>query len=202
MKKLVLVVLLVLGLSLIPMATNAASTAYIDVTAQGSELDITVRKISDNATLWAAGTVDPSDNVFTAINWGEIINNSSAAITVTVHGNEMVDLATGAGTTWLLSATGAAGAGTIGMWLGVDDAGDTYDTVIKDYDNAPYTTILFDAEDSLASAASWDFGLDLLAPTSLVGNEAMIMTDLDGGAVGHAVIDAGNGLCFTAAWHP
>jgi hypothetical protein len=198
MKKLVfVVVLVVLVMALFPSLAGAASTAYIDVTATGSDLDITVRKVSDNATIWAIGAIHASDTDNTAINWGEIVNNTSQAINVSINGNEMVTLTTGPGTTWTMAADNTTpGAGTFVMKLGVDDADDTFDMVIGDYDWTPYTKILFDAVDALGASATWNFGLKFWAPTSLIGNDAMIMTDLD--ASEWNVVDSTNGLCFIA----
>lgn len=193
---LALVVSLVVTL-FVPLSVFAGSTAYIDVTATGSELDITVRKVSDNATLWEAGTLSASATAETAIDWGEIINNSTQEVYVTVHGNEMVVISTGAAA-WTLSATATPGDGVFGMKLGVDDDDDTFDVIIKDYDDNPYENVVLNSDNTLSAAATWNFGVKFWSPTASVGNDALVMTDLD--ASEHAVSDSTNGLCFTASF--
>jgi hypothetical protein len=170
----VLLAVIIIGawLMALPGIAGAASTLYIDITATGSEVTITC-----NDTIWAIGVVSAGDNVSTAIGYFKLSNTTSEAVNVTIHGNEMVDVATGAAENWTMSATGTPGANTFGMRAGVDDADDDWDTLIKDHDSGGFSTLAFDADDSLAAADDWDFGFNFLPPSSSVGNSAMVMSD-------------------------
>lgn len=182
-----LLVVLVVGMLALPVVVGAASTLYIDITATGSELDI-----SDNVAAWDVGVVSANDNKTTAITWGSITNNTSTEVTIRVYGNDMKDAATGSAKTWTLAT--AIDAATFAMKVGLDDDDDTFDIVVKKYGDTPYNTLVFNADATLDADDSWDYGLNFLAPSSSVGNEAMIMCDV----AGSETDDADNGLVFVA----
>lgn len=188
MKRIAVVTILALMLVLaMPLVSLGASTLYIDITATGSELDI-----SDNVAAWDVGVVSANDNKTTAITWGSITNNTSTEVTIRVYGNDMKDAATGSAKTWTLAT--AIDAATFAMKVGLDDDDDTFDIVVKKYGDTPYNTLLFNADATLDADDSWDYGLNFLAPSSSVGNEAMIMCDV----AGSETDDADNGLVFVA----
>jgi hypothetical protein len=191
MKRIAVITILALMLVLAMPLVAAASTCYIDITATGSEIDITC-----NCTVWAIGTVGASENISTSQTYCYVLNETSQPVTITVHGNEMVDVATGAGTTWTMSATGTPGAATFGLRIGVDDTGNYWDVLIKDFADNPYNTMKYDADTTLGASDNWSFGFNFLSPTSGVGNEAMVMSD-DGGT-DHAQGDADNGVVLIA----
>jgi hypothetical protein len=144
-----------------PFLASAATSVNIAITATGSEINITC-----NQTSWDAGTLSASETNETAINWGQVENDGgSEAVDISIHGHDM----TGGVVTWTLADDGNAGAATIGMKAGLDDADDLFDIVIKK--TAAFNLLV----DELATDATADFGLKLWAPTSGVGNEAMTM---------------------------
>ena len=184
----VLLTLAMLCVSLfVPTLVSAASTLYIDITATGSELDI-----SDNVSLWAIGVVSASENKTTGVTWGQITNNTSEDVMIRVYGNDMKDAATGSAKTWTLAA--AIDAATFAMNVGLDDDDDTYDIAVKKYGDTPYNVLVLNSDNTLAPASTWDYGLNFLAPSSSVGNEAMIMCDIGGDYTD----DSDNGLVFVA----
>lgn len=188
----VLLAVLLIGawLLALPGVAGAASTLYIDITATGSEITITC-----NCTAWAVGTVSASENVSTVLTYCNVTNTTSEAVEITAHGNEMEDAATGAAKTWVLNSTGAPGAAAIGMFIGVDDTNDDWETTIREHDDGSFDKLDNDGDTTLAASDYWNFGFDFLAPTSSVGNEAMIMCD----DAGSHTDDADNGVTLIAS---
>lgn len=164
-----------------------AAKLYIDITATGSELDI-----SDNVSAWDVGTVSANDEVSTSITWGRITNNTSEEVSIRVYGNDMKDAATGTTKTWTLATS--IGAATFAMKVGLDDDDDTFDITVRRCGYTPYNMLSYNADTTLDSEGTWDYGLKFLAPSSSVGNEAMIMCDISGDHTD----DSDNGLVFAA----
>ena len=197
MKKLIAVgiILGALAVMLCPSIAGAASVAYIDITATGSEINITC-----NETLWAVGTVnDAFTTENTGFTWGRITNDTSEEVHLTVNGNEMVDIATGAGVVWDLDGDGSPAAGDFSMQVGINDSAPAYDYDIEDFADAPFLFLVYDADDTLdGGGATWDFGLKFDSGGNPgLGNEAMVMSNAAG--TSHAVLDADNGLVITAS---
>jgi hypothetical protein len=181
---------MVLTTLLMPAASLGASTLYIDITATGAEVTI-----SCNCTAWAVGTVIANDDILTSYSYCNVTNSTSQAVEITIHGNEMKDAATGAVKTWTLDSTATAGAATIGMKAGVNDTTDNMQTIIREHDDGSFAKLTFDTDTTLAASDSWLFGMEFLAPTSSLGNEAMIMCD----DAGSHTNDADNGVTLIAA---
>lgn len=188
----VLLAILIIGAWLLafPGVGSAASTLYIDITAQGSEVTITC-----NCTSWSVGTVHNNDNVATNLSYCNVTNTTSEAVEITAHGNEMKDAATGAAETWTLASTGTPGANAFAMFIGVNDTNDDWETTVREHDDGSFDKLDNDADTTLAASDYWNFGFDFLAPTSSTGNEAMIMCD----DAGSETNDTDNGLTLIAA---
>jgi len=191
------IVFSLLGILLLPLTAGAASTLYIDITAQGSELTISfpLGAATDN---WAVGTVEANDNVTTPFDVFCVQNDTSEAVEITIHGNEMEDAATGLAETWTLSSTGVQGANAFAMWCGINDTTDNWPIIIREHDDGSFVKLKYDEDTSLAASDNWYFGLTFVAPASSVGNEAMIMCD----DAGSETDDADNGLTLIAAVAP
>lgn len=188
MKKVIFLsgLVLLMLMPLIPVSALAASTLYIDITATGCEVDITCTQTS-----WSVGIVEANDEVSTAINWGRLTNNTSVAVSIRIYGNDMKDVATGT-RTWTLGTS--VGAAQFAMNIGVDDDDDTFDVAIKKYGDTPYNMLKYNTSTALNPGSYWDFGLQFLAPSSNLGNDAMIMCDINGDRTN----DADNGLALVA----
>jgi hypothetical protein len=159
MKKLVcLVVVLAICLVMaMPLIAGAATFVQIGITATGSDISVTC-----NVTDWAVGTVHASDNISTTDNvWGNIVNATSEAVDISVHGHDMAN----GGTTWTLTDTGTGGAGAFSMWVLPD--GDAPVRVVK-----TGTTAWLD---ELGAGSNHSFGLNFMAPTATLGNLLMTM---------------------------
>ena len=160
------------GIGFVALSTQsvgASSSCNIDITATGSEVNI-----SCNVTLWAIGTVRASatENTTPGYEWGAVSNLGSEAVNVTVYGNDME----GGAVTWTLSSN-SAGAAQFLMYVNTG-AGDNY-TIEKEF-AGPY----LQWATGIAASANQTFGLYFEGPTSGVGNEAMQMTNGGAGATG------------------
>ena len=164
-------VLIGLGITMLTYSpAEAATSCNIDVTAQGSEIDI-----SCNVTLWDIGIWEGSDSpVETGLTWGEITNNGSEAVDLTVYGNDMDDGVVVV--TWVCGS--AAGAAQFEINLGLE--GGSYNQDVKKEGDTPYTTW----KSGLASLGTQAFGFQFNGPTTGVGNEAMTMTNGSDGMAG------------------
>jgi hypothetical protein len=107
------------------------------------------------------GTLQANATSSTGLTLFTVTNNSNVVANITIHGHDM----TGAGKTWTLSDTGAGGVGIIGMNAGL--SGGSYNIVVRK--NTSYNEL----KHALAVSGTQQFGLQLVAPTSNVGNVAM-----------------------------
>lgn len=165
----------------VPQALFAASTAYITITAQGSEVDITC-----NTTSWNVGTVGASDNIATGTAWARITNNTSEAVDITIHGHDMKS--TDNLTTWDLSDNGSNADAVFGMEAAL--SGGLFNVDIREA--AAFNTLKSD----LASAATQDFGMCFVAPSATVGNKTMEMVGET-----NSNVETPRGVCLTATIH-
>lgn len=115
--------------------------------------------ISLNQTSWSVNGGSPvsaSSTYETAINWCRITNNSGGTVNITIHGTDMI----GGGYTWDLADDATPGSMTYGLKAGLDDADDTFDTIVRE--TATYNVLV----GNLADSATQDFGLKVWTPTA------------------------------------
>lgn len=188
MKKRILVgiLCLVLTLAMLPMTASAATTDTIQITATGSEINISI----DTAS-WAIGYVYEDTIYQTGItsSWATLTNNGAEAVDVTVFAYDMKDDSTGTHS-WDCADDGNNGADVFAMYAGNDDGDDTYDTIIKEYLSTPYNQLI----DELASSGTQDFGLQFESPSTMSYYEAMTMVGSSG-----TTGDADRGVTFTGS---
>ena len=104
--------------------------------------------------------------VNTVINKWTITNNSGAAVSITVEGSDWV----GGDDIWTLSDTATPGANTVGLKVGLDDADDEFDIIVRK--NTPFNILVSALADE--EAVSW--GTELYLPTSWPDYDGQEMT--------------------------
>lgn len=183
--RILVMIAVMLGLvvpAFIPQVSNAAATAYITITATGSEVDITC-----NVTAWNVGNVSASDNIFTSDNYFMITNNTSEGIDITIHGHDMKS--TDNLTTWDLSDNGTS---SITPAFGMQATWHTGTCNVTIREAAAFNTLVVD----LAAYGTQDFGMCFIAPSANVGNKVMEMVGETGSNV-----ETPRGVCLTATIH-
>jgi len=110
--------------------------------------------------------VDVSSTTQTAINYFQVENIGDVMVDVTIQGIDF----SGGDDTWILSDTATPGENIAGLVAGLDDADDTFDTVVKK--TPTYNTLIDDLDISLTQ----DWGLKIYMPTTVPGYDGQVMT--------------------------
>jgi hypothetical protein len=121
--------------------------------------------ITISPTTKAFNTVVIGNTSNTSINFFLVTNNCSVAIDITIQGSDFA----GGDDTWTLSDNATVGDNIYGLMVGLDDADDNFDIIVK----RSVAVILIS---NLAASANQSWGLKLYMPSAITGYDNQTMT--------------------------